>query len=75
MSYAGAVKGNKIVFNLRDMNKAPELINDLPRVIMHYQRFDKRISIYMIDNAANVCSLNNFKLGVYPKPQPKHGIR
>ena len=76
MSYADAVKGQKkIVFNLRDVNKAPELVSDLPRDIMHYQRFYKRFSIYMVENAYSVCAHNNFKNGVYPKPQPKHGIK
>lgn len=76
MSYADAVKGQKkIVFKLSDVNKAPELVKDVPLFYMRYKQFDKRISIYMIDNAYSVCALNNFKLGVYPKPQPKHGIR
>ena len=76
MSYTDAVKGpKKIVFNLGDVNKAPELVSNLPRQIMHDQRFDKRFSIYMVDNAYAVCACNNFKNGVYPKPQPKHGIR
>lgn len=76
MSYADAVKGQKkIVFNLSDVNKAPELVSDIPRDIMQYQRFYKRFSIYMVENAYYVCALNNFKNGVYPKPQPKHGIR
>lgn len=76
LSYADAVKGyKKIVFNLGDVNKAPELINDLPEDIMHYQRFNKRFSIYMVENAYSVCAYNNFKNGRYPNPRPKHGIR
>ena len=76
MSYAVAVKGpDKIVFNLCDVNKSPELIKDLPDDIMFLQRFDKHFSRYMVDNAYAVCALNNFKLGKYPTPRPKHGIR
>jgi hypothetical protein len=75
MSYADSVKGNKIVFNLSDVNKAPELVKDVPPRHMFFQQFNKGISIYMVDNAYYVCALNNFKLGKYPKPQPKRGIR
>lgn len=76
MSYADAVKGQKkIVFNLGDVNKAPQLVKGVPQSHMFYQQYDKRISLYMVENAYALCALNNFKNGVYPKPQPKHGIR
>jgi len=76
MSYADAVKGpKKIVFNLVDVNKVPELVKGVPQGHMFYQKVDKRFSIYMVDHAYSVCALNNFKNGVYPKPYPKHGIR
>jgi hypothetical protein len=76
MSYADTVKGSKkIIFNLGDVNKAPELVSDLPRQIMHDQRFDKRFSIYMVEHAYAVCAYNNFMVREYPKPQPKHGVR
>lgn len=74
MSYTNAVKENKIVFNLKDVNKAPELVKGVPQSYMFYQQFDKRISLYMVENAYIVCDLNNFKYGVYPKPYPKRGI-
>ena len=75
MSYAAAVKGNKIVFNLRDVNKAPELVKGVPPSHMFYQQYDKRISLFMVENAYAACALHNYKLGKYPQPQPKHGIR
>jgi hypothetical protein len=72
MSYAAAVKGpEKIVFNLVDVNKAPELIKDVPPRAMFYQKYDKRFSIYMVDHAYAACHLNNFINGAYPKPYPK----
>lgn len=76
MSYSAAVKGQKkIVFNLGDVNKAPELVEGVSPSCMFYQKYDKRFSLYMVENAYATCALNNFKNGVYPQPQPKHGIR
>lgn len=75
MSYADTAKGNKIVFNLKDVNKAPELVVGVPQSHMFYQQFDKRISLYMVENAYALCALNNFRIREYPKPQQKHGIR
>lgn len=80
MSYSRVVqesKNNKcpkIVFNLKDVNKAPELTCGVSARTMHFQRFYKDYSLYMVEHAEVVAHNHNNKLGKYPNPRPKHGI-
>jgi hypothetical protein len=75
-SYTGAVKGpDKIVFNLKDVNKVNVFTRDVTEGTMIYQRYYKQYSLYMVEHAEHVVELHNYNLGKYPKPRPKHAIR
>ena len=55
------VKKPKIVFNLKDVNKAPEFIKDLPFEVIAYQKVCKKHSLYMVHYAqVKVDRLNYF---------------
>ena len=81
MSYSQAVqttnktKCPKIVFNLRDVNKAQELTHDVSADVMLLQRFNKHFSRYMVEHAEVVVHNHNIDLGKYPNPRPKRGIK
>jgi len=75
-SYADAVKGPpKIIFNLEDVNKADVFTRDVRESPMLYQKYYRQYSMYMVEHAEYVAELHNYKLGKYPNPPPKHGIR
>lgn len=75
-SYAGAVKGpDKIVFNLKDVNKADVFTRGVTEGTMRLQRYYKQYSLYMVERAEVVVSNYNHSVGKYPNPPPKHGIR
>lgn len=75
-SYADIVKKSQtIVFNLKDVNKADVFTRDISEKTIMYQMYYKRPSMYMVEHAEYVVALHNYKLGKYPKPYPKHGIR
>lgn len=81
MSYSQAVQQSKknkcpkMVFNLKDVNKAPELTHGVSERTLHFQRFYKQYSMYMVEHAEVLVHNHNNLLGKYPNPQPKHGIR
>lgn len=81
MSYSQVVqqmnktKYPKIVFNLRDVNKAPELTHGISENVMHFQRFYKKYSMYMVEHAEVVAHNHNIHLGKYPNPRPKRDIK
>ena len=81
MSYSQAVqttnktKCPKMVFNLRDVNKAPELTHGVSENVMHFQRYHKQYSMYMVEHAEVRAHNHNIHLGKYPNPRPKRGIK
>lgn len=84
MSYSQAVQQSKkvknsqypkIVFNLRDVNKAPELTHGVSENVMHFQRFYKEYSMYLVEHAEVRAHNHNIHLGKYPNPRPKRGIK
>lgn len=50
----------KIVFNLRDVNKADFFTRGLSPSVLMYQRLDKGMSMYMITNARHRTRTHNF---------------
>lgn len=84
MSYSQAVQQSKkvknskypkIVFNLRDVNKAPELTHGVSERTMMFQKYYKEYSMYMVEHAEVLVHNHNNHLGKYPNPRPKHGIQ
>lgn len=65
----------KMVFNLRDVNKDPELTYGVSERTMMFQKYYKEYSMYMVEHAYAITHSNNFKNGVYPNPRPKHDIQ
>ena len=75
-SYSSAVKGSqKIIFNLKDVNKADVFTRDVSDRTMLFQSYYKQYSLYMVDRAECVVARHNFNLGKYPNPRQKHGIK
>jgi hypothetical protein len=63
MNYAAAVTTtapSKIVWNLKDLNKADFFTVGLAPQILMYQRVDKGMSMYMITNAHIRTRAHNF---------------
>ncbi len=54
---------SKIVFNLKDVNKAPELICKLP-LTAFYKCSDNTISLYMVYHAQLIVELHNYFLNL-----------
>ena len=50
----------KIVWNLKDLNKADFFTNGLSPQVLMYQRLDKGMSMYMITNARHRTRTHNF---------------
>ena len=84
MSYASVLQESKkvknskypkIVFNLGDVNKDPELTHGVSERTMMFQKYYKEHSMYMVEHAYAITHSNNFKNGVYPNPRPKQGIQ
>ena len=84
MNYATALQESKkvknskypkMVFNLRDVNKEPELTHGVSERTMMFQKYYKEYSMYMVEHAYAITHSNNFKNGVYPNPRPKHDIQ
>lgn len=74
-SYAGAVRGKpKIIFNLKDVNKADVFIRGVSEDTMRFQKYYKQYSLYMVERAEVIVDNHNHHLGKYP-PLTKHGIR
>lgn len=62
---------NKMVFNLSDIGKNPVFIHNLPKDILLYKEYNKKVSLLMVQNAIYVTEHNNQFLGVYPNPKTK----
>lgn len=61
----------KIVMNLSDVNKNPLFIDRLPQDILLYHSFDKRFSMFMIENAQSIVDRLNYFSGKSPNPKPR----
>lgn len=72
MSYSQAVqplkkvKKPKIIFNLKDVNTAPELIYGIPENVLAYHIVDKRFSLYLVNYAQIRVSKHNYLLSNWP---------
>lgn len=84
MNYATALQESKkvknskypkIVFNLRDVNKAPVLTYGVSARTMAFQKYYKEYSMYMVEHAEVLVHNHNIHWGKYPNPRPKHGIK
>ena len=72
MSYSQAVqplkkvKKPKIIFNLKDVNTAPELIYGIPENVLAYHTVDKRFSLYLVNHAQSRVAKHNYLLSNWP---------
>lgn len=62
---------NKIVVNLSDIDKNPVFIHNLPKNLLLYKEYNKKVSLFMVQHALYVTEHNNQILGVYPNPKTK----
>lgn len=53
---------SKIVFNLKDVDKEPVFIGQIATHIIPYKNCNKRISMYLLENAQFTVELNNYYL-------------
>ena len=51
---------SNIVFNLKDVDKEQVFILDIPPSILSYSKYDKRCSMYLVENAQYIIGLNNY---------------
>ena len=58
---------SKIIFNLKDVNKAPEFNDGIPFSESAYQFYNKRISMFFVEHAQKIVERHNFLLDEYPK--------
>jgi len=60
-------KQKKTVYNLKDVNDAPIFIDIVPRDIMIYQNVNKKMSLFMVENAMTRVNRHNYfiKCGIY----------
>lgn len=50
----------KTVYNLKDVNDAPIFIDMVPRDIMIYQAVNKKMSLFMVENALTRVNRYNY---------------
>lgn len=61
----------KIVLNLSDVSEEKIFIDRLPRYILNYHYIDKRLSMFMVENAQSIVDYNNYYIGKSPNPKPR----
>ena len=73
MSYSQAlqnsnkIKKPKIIFNLKDVKSAPELIYGIPENVLAYHVIDKRFSLYLVERAQSRVATHNYLLSERPE--------
>ena len=73
MSYSQAlqksnkVKKPKIIFNLKDVNSAPELVYGIPENVLAYHVIDKRFSLYLVKHAQSRVATHNYIFSGWPQ--------
>ena len=61
------VKKPKIIFNLKDVKSAPELIYGIPENVLAYHVIDKRFSLYLVNHAQSRVAVNNYLFNGWPE--------
>tara|TARA_B100000287_G_scaffold430152_1_gene484856 strand:- start:2026 stop:2271 length:246 start_codon:yes stop_codon:yes gene_type:complete len=80
MSYSQAVqqskkvKKPKIIFNLKDVNSAPELIYGIPENVLAYHTIDKRFSLYLVKHAQSRVATHNYLFSGWPETYLKQRV-
>ena len=73
MSYSQAVqqskkvKKPKIIFNLKDVKTAPELVCGIPENVLSYHTIDKRFSLYLVNYAQLRVAKHNYLFSGWPE--------
>ena len=79
MSYSQAlqqskkVKKPKIIFNLKDVNSAPELVYGIPENVL--ASWDKRFSLYLVKHAQSRVTGHNCLFSRWPETYLKQRIK